>query len=699
MRLSFKGSNFKVKQRIYFGYGALFALMLATGVFNIFKTEHLSDDFGQFDNIAHDALLASEINADMAKTLLFANEYIATRSHDSLERSKKFLNETRAGVAKARTEIQKPERAAWVAQIDEKIGVFETGLTRVTQLYKKRDEIVATKLDAIGPEARKKLSELADDLRSTGHDALASSVAKANEHFLLGRLYVAKFLLDNDISDIERASAELKKAESYSKSTLSRLPGADQRSRIGDVVELKTAYIAAMLELKSLIEERNALRRNAIAENGIAISGIAANIKNSANADVKIVAEDAKATVASSENSTLAMGVISLILAGLIAWAVARSIIDPLFQLRSSMSALAEGDKNVEVTGADRSDEIGDMAKTVGVFKENMIENERLAANQREAEERAAAEEQRTRDAAARSEEEKKRKEEEVRAQQREELLKLADDFESGVGQVIEAVAAAATEMQASARTMSETADLTSQKSAGVAAASEEATTNVQTVASATEELSTSVQEISRQVSESTRIADGAVKTAEDTNLRIQSLADSAQRIGDVISLINDIASQTNLLALNATIEAARAGEAGKGFAVVATEVKSLADQTAKATEEISTQIGGIQSATTDAVQAIGEIGTTIESIHDIAGKIASAMEQQGAATREIANNVQQAASGTQEVSGNIVDVSTAANETGESARQVLSAAEELGKQSNALEQSVRVFLDRIRAA
>jgi methyl-accepting chemotaxis protein len=277
--------------------------------------------------------------------------------------------------------------------------------------------------------------------------------------------------------------------------------------------------------------------------------------------------------------------------------------------------------------------------------------------------------------------------------------VRMADDFETNVKGVVEIVSSSATEMQATAQSLAATAEETNRQATSVAAAAEEASTNVQTVASAAEELASSISEIGRQVAESSRIASQASTQASKTNAQVESLASAAQKIGEVVELISDIASQTNLLALNATIEAARAGEAGKGFAVVASEVKSLATQTAKATEEIAGQISAIQAATTDAVTAIKEISTTIEQINDISGSVASAVEEQGAATKEIAHSVQQASAGTTEVSSNISGVTAAASESGTSATQVLEAAGELAKQSEKLRGEVDKFLVQVRAS
>ena len=282
---------------------------------------------------------------------------------------------------------------------------------------------------------------------------------------------------------------------------------------------------------------------------------------------------------------------------------------------------------------------------------------------------------------------------------QRQQFNALAGTFEKSVQTVVDDVSSSADSMKTTAQSMAAIAEATSRQAIAVAAASEEASTNVQTVAAAAEELSTSVSEISRQVTQSTRIADQAVEEVNRTTKSVQDLADAAQKIGEVVKLINAIAGQTNLLALNATIEAARAGEAGKGFAVVASEVKSLAKQTAKATEDIASQITAIQDAAGATVEAIKGIAATIGQTSEIATTIAAAVEEQGVATREIARNVQQASVGTAEVSKNIAGVTRAADDTGKAAAEVLSASETLSRQSDDLRSQVGGFVAQIRAA
>jgi methyl-accepting chemotaxis protein len=391
----------------------------------------------------------------------------------------------------------------------------------------------------------------------------------------------------------------------------------------------------------------------------------------------KVEEENAAATqeMSSAERIALTVGIsAALLLIGTCVFAIF-TIARPMRALSVSMQELANGNFGVVLPGLGRKDEIGDVAEAVEAFKVKAAER-------------------------AREEAEAKMKQDQVAAQQRKaDMVKLADDFESAVGEIIETVSSASTELEASASTLTATAVRSQELTIMVAAASEEASTNVQSVASATEEMSSSVNEISRQVQDSARMAGEAVDQARKTNDRVSELSKAAARIGDVVELINTIAGQTNLLALNATIEAARAGEAGRGFAVVASEVKALAEQTAKATGEIGQQISGIQAATQESVNAIKEISGTIEKLSEISSTIAAAVEEQGAATQEISRNVQQAAQGTQQVSANITDVQRGASETGSASSQVLSAAQSLSSDSNRLKLEVGKFLNTVRAA
>ena len=391
------------------------------------------------------------------------------------------------------------------------------------------------------------------------------------------------------------------------------------------------------------------------------------------NAGADRAAKDAADSYAS------ALALLAVILGGAVivgvgvSFYLVRDVSSGIASIVAPMQALGKGDLTAVVPHQGEKTEIGAMGDALQVFKEALIAKQA-------ADEAAAADAQAKLDRGRR-------------------VDTLTHNFETMIGEIVQTVSSASSQLESSAGSLSATAERSEKLTTTVAAASEEASANVQSVASATEELSSSVNEISRQVHESARMATDAVGQARVTNDRVSQLSKAASRIGDVVELINTIAGQTNLLALNATIEAARAGEAGRGFAVVASEVKALAEQTAKATGEISQQITGIQAATEESVNAIKEISDTIERLSEISSTIAAAVEEQGAATQEISRNVQQAAQGTQRVSSNITDVQRGASETGAASSQVLSAAQSLSGDSNRLKLEVGKFLESVRAA
>ena len=446
-------------------------------------------------------------------------------------------------------------------------------------------------------------------------------------------------------------------------------------------VNIGSTFVAKSLaspeELKSVLGG-STLHREATLD-GHPVALYLGQIKNYVGQPVAVLelVKDTTAYEAASASSqrTMIFGTIAILAAAaLLAFLLGRGMSRPLTAITAVMNRLSSGDTDVTIPGGDRKDELGTMAGAVDVFRRNMIESRLLREEQEAA---------------------KKQSELEKSALQR----RMADRFEADVKSVVSAVARATEDMQRVAADITASVNGTSAQAAAAAAASEEASSSINTVAAATEELASSVAEISRQVTHSSDVADAAVGRATKTNEMVSELAAAGEKIGDVLRLISAIAGQTNLLALNATIEAARAGEAGKGFAVVASEVKELASQTAKATEEIAGQVAAIQASTEECVGAIGGISTTIREISAIAATIASAVEQQGAATREIAHSVQQVAAGTSEVAVNVAGASNAANQSRALADTVLSASGDLSQHASALFKSVDTFLAGLRNA
>jgi methyl-accepting chemotaxis protein len=434
----------------------------------------------------------------------------------------------------------------------------------------------------------------------------------------------------------------------------------------GNIFDLKQKELVTAKTGANVVSENQTLARQFETE----VAALGTRSEAAAAAAV----HESEAEIARGQIILISLALVSLGTALVIGWYyVGRGVVRRLVHLQHSMKSIAAGDLKTEIaTGG--SDEIAEMAGALQVFKDNMLESNRLRSERREADKK-------------------------VHDQRKAEMRKLADEFEAAVGEIVQAVSSASTELEASATTLTTTAAHTQQLSGRVEAASQEASSNVKSVAAATEEMTASIAEIGQRVQESNRIASEAVSQAQITDARINELSKAAIRIGDVVNLITTIAEQTNLLALNATIEAARAGDSGRGFAVVAQEVKALAAQTAKATNEISSQIAGMQVATQDSVGAIKQIGATIGRISEIAAMIAAAVDQQSGATQEIARNVDQAAQGTSEVASNIVDVNQGARETGSASAQVLSSAQSLSGESNRLKLEVGRFLDTVRAA
>jgi len=484
----------------------------------------------------------------------------------------------------------------------------------------------------------------------------------------------------DDASALKQLTANMETRLVNAESLIAQLNSSDlsasERQTLQDVGQALKAYVGPAREVAKMaqVDAATAFMISANGEKAYTEVLTKLNELLASQREQAVAAHQSSMTQAQNTRLVfIAVFLAAVVLAVFVNILISRAIAAPLGRLTGLTGKLAEGDVSVAIDGTARKDELGALARALGTFKENAIEKARI-------------------------EEEQKGRHEQAAARQRA-IEAHIKEFEAQVRDALEALGASAGQMRTTSQNLTATAETSSRQVKTVATASEEASSNVQTVAAASEELSASISEISRQVTQAATIAGRAVEEAQHTDTTVQGLAAAAQKIGDVVKLINDIAGQTNLLALNATIEAARAGEAGKGFAVVASEVKSLATQTAKATEEISAQVAAVQGVSQETVEAIKRIGGTIGEVSSVATSIASAVEEQGAATQEISRNTQQAAQRTREVSENIVGVTEGAAATGNAAGGVKSAAESLSSQAERLRGQVTDFLAKIRAA
>ncbi len=665
--------KFRISTKVFTGFGAVLLLLTVVAFVGVINLNGADTNFSHYRSLARETNQAGRIQANMLMTRMNVKNFVISASDETIKGVHARAETTLKLIPEARALTDNAQFLSVIDNLEKQLQAYVSFFNEVTEKQDRRNELVNETLNITGPQMERKLSEI---MRSAFDDGDAEAAYRAGmtlRNLLLARLYVIKFLVENDQASYERVMKEMKEMGENEKVLFANLQNPQRRSLASEIKELVPVYASAFEEVYQTINARNGIIKGELDRIGPEVADEIEKLKLNIKAQQDDLGPRAEAEINTALMTVIIVSVIAFLFGIVAAFVIGKGISSPVVNMTNAMSKLADGDKESDIPAQDHKDEIGHMAKAVQVFKDNMIKADNLAAEQ-----------------------EASRAEREKRAEM---VENLTHRFDGDVSGVIETVASAATEMDGTASSMSNTADQTSEQATMAAGAAEEASTNVQTVASAAEELSSSISEISRQVAQSTQIAGTAVVEVDGANEKVQGLAEAANKIGEVVALITDIADQTNLLALNATIGAARAGEAGKGFAVVASEVKNLANQTAKATEEISAQIGGIQGATQDAVHAIGSIGGIINQMNEIASTIASAVEQQGAATQEIARNVEQASSGTSEVSTNIVNVTKAAAETGQAAGSVRESAQNLSTQTETLRGIVQKFLTDVRAA
>jgi len=662
----------RFRAKIMLGFAVVLAISAASMGFAYLGFERVSDVVDSYRRSVQEADLSRDIDRELISYRALARYFVVTGKEEdgkaALEAEARLKDAILASM-KGTTDRARLEQ---VAKLEREFRTFTKIFADMLKTKDESGRIARDQLARTGNSLRYKLDDLPSNAEDEEMPLITLGAKKVTEQFQAAIALANTFVVNSDQSVATSALARLKFVENALKAiSTNNAKILDGIKEISGMLEEYRRSLAMLVgnakEIEGLIQE--------MTETAAEINKASAAMKSDLLADQKRLDAESDAAIVETERLIVMLAAGGFLLGCIWAFFLGKGISRPMTRMCSAMRELAAGNFDVVLPGLGRRDELGEMAGAVEEFKIQAIARAERDAATQEAQSKAAS------------------------AARRAELIRFADEFEAAVGAIVANVSSSAVQLEASAGTLTRTAETTQSLSSQVAGASEEASTNMQSVASATEELSASVDEIGRRVRESSEIAEAAVRQAEQTDGRIGKLSRAAQQIGDVVKLITAIAEQTNLLALNATIEAARAGDAGRGFAVVASEVKSLASQTAKATDEISNHISGMQGATQESVAAIKEIGGTIGKISEIATTIASAVEQQSSATQEIARSVQNVAQGTQEAATNVMHVNRGATETGSASEEVLNSARALSGESTRLREELDRFMANIRAA
>lgn len=666
-------TSLKINTKIGLGLGLILMLLIVVSAVGYFGLSGANGNFKQYRGYALQTNQMGRVQANLLSARLAAKDFILSNNDESAKQVAKRIAATIELVGGAAQMFDRPEAIKQMDDAGIALETYNDNFEKVTQFATKRNEFV-DQLNTFGPTAERALTGIMTSAYNDGDPKASFLAGTALRHLLLARLYANRFLVDNAEASAKRTMDEIDGLNSVSAEMISELQNPKRLELANEVNDTAKSYTTAFTEVSKVIAARNTVITQTLDVIGPQVADQMEGMKLDNKALQDELGPKATEAMESAVSNTLMISLASALIGVVLTVLIGRAISRPIVEMTTAMGALADGQLETEIPAAGRGDEIGEMSAAVQVFKDNAIAVLRLQKEQEEAEIRAVSD-------------------------KRKQMGDLADSFEGTAGAIIESVAAAATELQSTASSMTNTAKLTDTQVGNVSDAAEKAAQNVQTVAAATEELTSSVQEISRQMTEVTTNVSSAVREAGTSRKHITSLQETAEKIGSVIDIITDIAEQTNLLALNATIEAARAGEAGKGFAVVASEVKNLAGQTAKATEEVSAHINAIQSATTASASAIEVVGNAISSIEDATNTVTSTVEQQSSATQQIAQNTTQAATGAQDVTKGILGVAEGASETGRASGDVLNASGELSEQAETLRARVVDFMQEVRTA
>jgi methyl-accepting chemotaxis protein len=654
------------------GFAVVLAVSAASMGIAYLGFEHVSSGVATYRNSVSESDLARNIDRELISYQAMARYYVVTGKEEDAKAALDAETSLKDAIDKSMRGTTNPARLDQITRLAREFKTFTKIFADILKFKRDSALVMQNQLARGGNMLRYKLDDLPSNADDSELQVIQLGAKKATDQFQAVTALANTFVINSDQTVAASALARLKFVEN----SLHAISSKDEKitqglKEAGALLEDYRQALSKLIDNSKEIEELVA----EMADSAAAIVKGASAMTADLLSDQQRLESESDATIGETQRLILMLAAGGFLLGAVLALLLGRGISRPITAMCKAMRELASGNFDVVLPGLGRRDELGEMAGAVEEFKVQAVAKAERDAAEQDAQNKAAG------------------------AARRAELIRFADDFETAVGAIVSNVSASAVQLESAAGTLTRTAETTQSLSSQVAGASEEASSSMQSVASATEELSASVDEIGRRVRDSNKIAEAAVLQAQQTDGRIGKLSKAAQEIGDVVKLITAIAEQTNLLALNATIEAARAGDAGRGFAVVASEVKSLASQTAKATDEISSHILGMQGATQESVAAIKEIGGTIGQISSIASSIASAVEQQSTATQEIARSVQNVAQGTQEAAANVLQVNRGATETGSASAEVLNSAKTLSSESARLREELDRFMANIRAA
>ena len=665
-------ATLSISAKISIGFLTVLALAGVICAVALVSLGDLKNVLVEYRTLVEETNEAAGFRADVLTNAVAVKNYVVAGSADTKKVALDGAEVINARLRSLSERITDAERRAAIEVLLKDLQEYDAAFTALVERQEAKARSVS-KMQTAGGVVTENFSAMMQTTNGTGNAQLTFAAGNLIQEFSLAVGAADRFVLTSNDATLREATARLDRARTQLDAFAKSTSDATLQWLTSEAGTTLDEYVAAFKMATNAILDRDDIQAGTVEPLVAHMTEAAAAFNHKVVTDQTALGGRAIASIQNSRLVTLIATGLAILVGLLASWLIGRMLSRPILAMVQAMTSLAEGNTKVVIPAADRKDEVGRMAAAVEVFRASMERADALAAEQETMRRRTEGE-------------------------QRQLMCSLADDFERTVAGTIGKVADASTELASTAQEMSASAERANEQTAVVAGAAEHASSNVQTVATAAEELSASISEIAHQVAQSAGIATNAVAEAARTNELVQSLSDASSRIGEVINLINAIASQTNLLALNATIEAARAGDAGKGFAVVASEVKSLAGQTAHATNEIESQIAMVQAATRDAVAIIETIGGRIGQLNEIASVIAAAVEQQGAATREIARNINQAATGTEDVSANIGAVHETSAATGQAADKVLLSAQSLSQEADSLQRLTRGFLDQIRA-